>query len=171
MRRLNLVLSLLLDDMKKMTDEGREIPVRWCVMHMYSCTQLAKLLALRRGINSELAGMAAALHDITIIYTGRSENHAELSIKYVYEFIDRLNSGTWSNISKVSQEEADILIRAITRHSRKSEDSGDNLTELLKDVDTLDRYLHGVKESREDYIKRCNRVLVELGIEQQQIGG
>jgi len=169
MRRLNLVMSLLLDDIKKMTDEGREIPVRWSVMHMYSCAQLAKILALHRGIKPELAGMAAALHDIAIIYTGKTENHAELSVKYVHDFINRLNSGSWSNIPKTGKEETDILVRAITGHSRKDKDSKEPLTELLKDVDTLDRYLHGVKETRKDYIERFSKVLNELGIEQLDI--
>lgn len=134
---------------------------------MYSCAQLAKLLAFHRNIDPELAGMSAALHDIVIIYTGKRGNHAELSVKYICDFIERFNNGPWTKIPKISKKEADTLIHAITRHSQKDIYSYDPLTELLKDVDTLDRYLHGVKENREDYIKRCSKVLVELGIMQQ----
>ena len=36
-----------------------------------------------------------------------------------------------------------------------------------KDADILDRYLHGVKETRKAYIDRCNKVLIELGLEKK----
>lgn len=37
------------------------------------------------------------------------------------------------------------------------------LTELFKDVDSLDRYLHGI-ETDSAYLKRCNKVLKELNM-------
>lgn len=44
--------------MKDLADDGRDLPVRWHIMHMYSSSQLAKLLAMRRGIEPELAAVA-----------------------------------------------------------------------------------------------------------------
>lgn len=167
MKRLNLILSLLLEDMKTMPEEGRDFPVRWNIMHMYSSAQLAKLLALRRGLDPELAGIAAALHDIYTIVTGKAKDHAQLSASYVYEFIERVNNGPWTNVPKISLEEAAILVSAITQHSQKEVDSGDPFVELLKDVDSLDRYLYQVKDSRESYLERCRRVLDELGIQEE----
>lgn len=164
MKRLNLVLSLLLDDMKIMTDEERDTPMRWNIMHMYSCAQLAKLLALHRGIDPELAGIAAALHDTALVRTGKRKNHAQMSAPYIYEFVNRFNNGPWTNVPNISTEETDSLVNAITSHSQKEVDSGRPLNELLKDADALDRYLHGVADSRHAYIERYKRVLEELGI-------
>lgn len=62
-RRVNRIVSMLLEEMRDLTDEGRDLPIRWNVMHMFSSSQLAKVLALRRGIDAELASIAAALHD------------------------------------------------------------------------------------------------------------
>lgn len=41
--------------------------------------------------------------------------------------------------------------------------TNDSFVELLKDVDSFDRYLHGVK-TEGAYLERCNRVMKELGI-------
>jgi uncharacterized protein len=76
-RRLNRILTMLLSDMKDLTDEGIDFPIRWNIMHMYSSSQLAKLLAMHRGIEPELAGIAAALHDIGVVVTKKHEGHAE----------------------------------------------------------------------------------------------
>lgn len=42
--------------------------------------------------------------------------------------------------------------------------SDDMLTELLKDVDSLDRYLHGI-ETDDAYLERCNKAMKELNME------
>ena len=90
-RRLNRILVMLLLEMKDLTDEGRDLPIRWSLMHMYSSSQLAKLLAIRRGIEPELAGIAAALHDIGVVMTKKHRGHAEAALPYVYDFIEKYN--------------------------------------------------------------------------------
>jgi uncharacterized protein len=49
-------------------------------------------------------------------------------------------------------------VNAIIQHSDKETNLGDSFVELLKDVDSLDRYLHGIK-SEGAYLERINRVL------------
>jgi uncharacterized protein len=56
-----------------------------------------------------------------------------------------------------------MLIDAITKHSDKETYSNDSFVELLKDIDSMDRYLHGIK-TEGAYLERCNRVMKELGI-------
>lgn len=70
-RRLNRILSILFSEMKDLSDEDRDLPIRWNVIHMYTSSQIAKILALKRGIDPELAGIAAALHDIGVVKTKR----------------------------------------------------------------------------------------------------
>ncbi|WP_427340741.1 HD domain-containing protein [Caloranaerobacter sp. DY30410] len=119
---------MLLLEMKDLSDEDRDLPIRWNIMYMYTSSQIAKILALKRGINPEIAGIAAALHDINIVKTKEHKNHAKAAGRYVYEII-----------------------------------SDNPFVEILKDVDSLDRYLHGVK-TEGLYCKRCIKILKEIGI-------
>lgn len=162
-RRLNRILTMLLADMKDLSDEGRDLPIRWSIMHMYSSSQLAKILAMHRGIEPELAGIAAALHDIGIVITKKSEGHAEAGEKYTYEFLERYNCEWGTNLPKLTKAEMDEIVNAIVQHSKKEVHSDDPIVELLKDVDSLDRYLHGVK-TEGSHLERCERVIKELGL-------
>ncbi len=163
-RRLNRILTMLLSDLKNLTDEGRDFPVRWNIMHMYSSSQLAKLLAIHRGMEPELAGIAAALHDIGVIMTKKHEGHAEAAEKYVYEFIEKYNCESGRKLPPVTKEETDKVVKAIVEHSDKEASSNDPFVELLKDVDSLDGYLHGGK-AEGARLERCKKVMKELGIE------
>jgi uncharacterized protein len=163
MRRLNRILSMLLSEMKDLTDEGRDLPIRWNIMHMHSSSQLAKLLAIHRGIDPELAGIAAALHDIGVVMTKKHEGHAEAAPLYVYDFLARYNRESGTKLSRVTQEETEAIVRAIVHHSEKELNSNDPFVELLRDVDSLDAYLHGVKIEG-GRLERSQRVMKELGI-------
>jgi uncharacterized protein len=163
-RRLSRILTMLFSEMKDLTDEGRDFPIRWNIMHMYSSSQLAKLLAMHRGMNPELAGIAAALHDIGVVMTKKHEGHAEAAAPYVYDFIERYNRESGTKLSKVNQEETEIVVNAVVQHSEKELNSNDPFVELLRDVDSLDAYLHGV-EIEGGRLKRCKKVMKELGIE------
>ncbi|MBM4307451.1 MAG: HD domain-containing protein [Deltaproteobacteria bacterium] len=162
-RRLNRILAMLLSEMKGLNDEGRDFPIRWNIMHMYSSSQLAKLLAIHRGMDPELAGIAAALHDIGVVMTKKHEGHAEAATPYVYNFIERYNQESGMKLSKMTQEEVEAIVKAIVQHSEKEITSDDPFVELLRDVDSIDAYLHGV-EIGGGRLERCKRVMKEIGI-------
>lgn len=162
-RRLNRILTTLLSDMKDRTDEGKDFSVHWNIMHMYSSSQLAKLLAMHRGIEAELAGIAAALHDIGIVMTKKLEGHAEAAERYVYDFLKKYNLKWGRKPLQVTEEEMEKIVKAIVQHSEKEVSTSDPFVELLKDVDSLDGYLHGVTPEG-GRLDRCKRVIEELGI-------
>lgn len=114
-RRLNRILTILLSEMKDLTDEGRDFPTRWNIMHMYSSSQLAKLLAMHRGIDPELAGIAAALHDIGVVMTKEHEAHADAARPYVYDFVERCNRETGTKLSNVTEKEMEAIVEAVRR--------------------------------------------------------
>ena len=165
-RRLNRILAKLLSEMKDLTDEGRDFPIRWNIMHMYSSSQLAKLLAIRRGIDPELAGIAAALHDIGVVMTKKHEGHADAARPYVHDFVERYNRETGMKHANVTEKETEAIVKAVILHSEKDSNSNDPFVELLRDVDSIDAYLHGV-EIEGGRLERCKRVMKELGIEMQ----
>lgn len=163
-KRVNKIISMLFEEMKLLSDDERDLPVVWNVMHMYSSSQLAKIIALSRGIDIELAAIAGGIHDIATIVTKKTDGHAQKSEIYVRELIDKYNNKWREDLPVVTKEEENLLVNAIINHSYKESYSEDKFIELLKDVDSLDRYLHGVKTEGE-YLIRCKRVLKELGIE------
>jgi uncharacterized protein len=162
-KRINRVLSMLYDGMKDLDDDGRDLPIRWNVMHMYSTSQLAKLVALRRGMDVELAALAAALHDIATVITKMTKDHAVKAEPYVKEMVSLYNTKWRGNLPELTKEEEEQLLKAILVHSDKETYSEDALAELMKDVDCLDHYLHGIP-CEGTHLERCNRVMKELGI-------
>jgi 8-oxo-dGTP pyrophosphatase MutT (NUDIX family) len=162
-KRLNRILNMLLSDWKDLSDEGRDFPIRWNIMHMYSSSQLAKLLALSRGLNPELAGIAAALHDIGVVATKRHEGHAQVAEKYVDDFIEVYNAKAGIKLTPITRGERDQIVKAVAQHSQKEINSGDPFVELLKDVDSIDRYLHGIKMEAA-HLERFDKVIRELGL-------
>lgn len=69
---------------------------------------------------------------------------------------------------QITKEEAELIVNAIVQHSQKEIISDNPFVEILKDVDSLDRYLHGVK-TEGAHRERCIKVLKELGIEENLI--
>lgn len=162
-KRVNSLLVTLFEEMRYLEDEGRDLPIKWNMMHMYSSSQLAKILALRRGMDMELASIAATLHDIAVIMTKKRDNHAERAEEYVRQAIKDFNNRNGEKLGRINDEEVELLVKAISQHSNKEEYTQDSFVELLKDIDSLDRYLHGIK-SEGAYIERCKKVFNELGI-------
>ncbi len=159
--RLNLILKLLLEKAKAKSNIDRDQPLEWSIMHMYSCSQLAKLLAFKRNLNPEIAGIAGAIHDLAIIETGIFKNHGPDGAKLVKDFLYNYNDIHGLENGKVTEDEIAIIIDATIHHSDKINYSNNEYVELIKDVDSFDRYLHG-KETYEFYIERTNRVLKDL---------
>jgi uncharacterized protein len=138
--RLNRILALIQSKIQRLTEDGREIPLSWSVQHLYSTSQLVKLLALKRGIDVELAGLTCAFHDIYSLLTGLYADHGP-------------------------EQEIQHIVKAIAEHSDKTSVSTDPLAELVKDVDTIDAYLHGMTTTAADgRLQRAKKVFQELGI-------
>jgi len=154
-KRLNRILGMLLHEMKDLTDEGRDFPIRWNIMHMYSSSQVAKLLAIHRGIDPELAGIAAALHDIGIVKIKKHEGHAEAAPPYVYDFIGRYNRESGTRLSKVTEEELKAIVKAVVRHSEKELNSNDPFIEIAPENPVLWTGMKGVSAKGRKIMTRC----------------
>lgn len=132
---------------------------------MYSSTQLGKLVALKRGLNPEFAGLVCAFHDIYTLHTGKYEEHDVKAADYVREIAEEYNKRWGNKLSIISDEEIERIIRAVRGHSDKIAITDDPYAELLKDVDSLDAYLHGLEPQEElGRRERMNKVLSEFQI-------
>lgn len=162
--RLNRILSYMLQEMKKMTDTDRDLPIRWSIMHMYSSTQLACLMALKESLDPEIAGMISCLHDIGSVMTGKHANHAQNAEPFVRDIIKKYNNDLRSDLDEISDSEIELIIESVISHSNKSEYTNKPYVELMKNVDSLDRYLHGI-ETKGDHLER-----LKIGIKMFDLG-
>lgn len=162
-KRLNGILGILFEQMNGSVNEEKELPVLWHVAHLYSSLQVAKILAMKRGLNIELAAIIAALHDIAVVRTKKTKSHSKNSEKYIIEIIQQYNNNISNTRLQVTEEELGTIINAVIKHTEKEIFSDELYVELLKDVDSLDMYLHGI-ESSEDCILRSKKAIKELGI-------
>lgn len=164
--RLNQVLTIIQERIQKLSDEGRWAPIVWSSLHMYSTTQLGKLVALRRGLNPEFAGLVCAFHDIYTLHTGEYEEHDVKAADYVREIVSEYNERWGNQLSIITDDEIERIIDAVRGHSDKVTVSDDPYAELLKDVDSLDSHLHGFETQEESgRLVRMNRILSEFEIE------
>ena len=161
--RLNSILALILERFEAKSKIQRDQPIEWSLMHVFSCSQLAKIIALIRGLDPEIAGIAGAIHDLAIIETGIFENHGLLGEEFVQKLLDEYNSNYGSKQGFLEDKEINQIITATIFHTNKGEYSEDEMVELLKDIDAFDRYLHG-KDTFGYYLERTNRVLKDLGL-------
>ncbi len=163
-KRLNRILAILFSEIKELDDIDRDLPLRWSAMHMYTTSQIAKIIAIKRGLNPELAGLIAAMHDIAVVKTKRTKNHAIAAENFINELIDLYNNKSRKNLPEITKEEKELIIEAVIHHSEKNVKTENKYIELIKDVDSFDRYLHGI-ETTDEYLERCNDIYKELFLE------
>lgn len=101
--------------------------------HSYGVSSLAQMLAEKRGLDVELAGVIGLLHDIgRIMYNILDETHGKIGAieaeKILYE------------TKAFSKNEVEIICTAIKEHSNKTV-IGSKYEELIKDADIMERYL------------------------------
>ncbi len=109
-------------------------------MHMFSSSQLAKIYALKHSLNPELSSIIAILHDIAVVNGKFRKNHDSLAKPYVIEEINDFNSAYEKDLN-ITEEEISIILMAISTHSQKDIYTDNLYSEMLKNVDSLDRFL------------------------------
>ena len=162
--RLKCILDLLFEEIRGLSNENREQSIEWSTNHLYSCSQLAKLLAAKRGLDPEIAAIAGAIHDIAIIKTGRFENHGPKGEEPIKDLINRYNSDFGEKYGLINNKEIEIIVSASVHHSEKTIFTDDKYIELIKDVDSLDRFLHG-KDTYAHNKERSKRALEDLNLD------
>jgi len=166
--RLNRVLAIIQKRIQQLSEVNRELPITWSVMHMYSTMQIAKLVALKRGLNPELAALTCAFHDIYSLLDGKTEDHGAKAEPYIREIVSEYNSEHRVSLSEITDDEQEQIIIAVKNHSDKNSTDDTPYGKLLKDVDSIDSYLHGMTPGRRSgRIPRGNEVLNEFTIEPQ----
>jgi hypothetical protein len=162
-----LVVDLLLDS--KIPNEKRESSIQWELKHSSGAIQIARLLAQKRGVNIEMAEIAAALHDVHVIVNGSYIEHAKKGAEIARKILEESSEFDGGEIEKICN--------AIAKHSDKHIYDDDELVELVKDADCIDCFLYGdgvydekPQEILKHYQSRLVKVRKELGLP-ERIGG
>ena len=137
-KRLNRILGNLYSEFRLLEDNDRELPMKWSTMHMYTTSQLGTLIAIKKGLDPELLGIIAALHDIGAVRTKKRENHAMNASEFVYEIINEYNTKWRGNLDIITEEEQAIIHDAVINHSDKETVTDNPYIETMKDIDSLD---------------------------------
>jgi HD superfamily phosphodiesterase len=126
-------------------------------IHLYGVSVNCALLALKRGLDMELAQVAGMLHDISTYQRSDGTDHDRFSAQAA--------EGLLGELGLFSQPEVDAIYGAILHHRAKLEVHAP-LDELLKDADALHHYLYnpGFEQAAKDEA-RIAAVLAELGVE------
>ena len=151
MSRLKDLRKIINRELMKMEDDEARISA---VNHLYGVSLSAVLIARRRGLNEELAAMAAMMHDMHAYMSGSYDDHAHLGAKLAESYLAELNATT--------QEENEIICSMIYHHDDKLAADGE-MEELLKDADVLHHCFNDpskpVKEKEQKRFEALNREL------------
>ena len=129
-----------------------------CVLSAHICgvSKFCALLAMKRGLNAEIAAACGLLHDIYNTVDINSDNHAVLGAEFARGML--IASGAYS------ADEIELITTAISRHSEKRH-VHTPYDELLKDADVLDHCFCNTGFPIAEWEKeRYADLLAELGI-------
>ena len=130
----------------------RDEPIPWEKIHMVSSACIGYGLALKRGMDPEIASTACTLHDIGRVYTGKQKGHAEAGYEFTKTFLTERGGQLFT------ESEIEEIAVAVSEHSNKGE-VGPPLCEIVKDADVLDMHYYGRKLPRPEQQKRLDGLL------------
>ena len=154
MGRLKELRKYVDGELNKMEDVDKRTSA---IVHLYGVSLAATILAKERGLDEELAAMAAMLHDMHAYKTGSYDDHAHKGADLAREILGELDL--------TSLEETDIICSAIYHHDDKhTVDSP--MDELLKDADVIHHTLNdSSKAVKEKEQARYDALCKELGVQ------
>ena len=126
------------------------------IVHLYGVSLAATMIAKKRGLDSEIASMAAMLHDLHAYKTGSYDDHAHKGAELAREILGEL---------KLTDEaETEMICSAIYNHDDKLVTDG-LMDEVLKDADVIHHCMNDLSKSiKEKERLRYDRLCVEFGM-------
>lgn len=149
--KITRALHHLIDEyVEQIPDEERDQPADWERIHSASCARLGTMMALERGVDPILAGVACACHDFGRILNGKQKDHAARGFEPVQEFLRGFEFFTEDEVMQIAT--------AVKNHSSKSLVQ-DPISEIVKDADLIDFYQFGSAPTRQEQEDRLVRLL------------
>ncbi len=153
MSRLKELRKYVDAELNKMPDTDKRTSA---VAHLYGVSLAATMIAKKRGLDPEIAAMAAMLHDLHAYKTGSYDDHAHKGADLAREILEEL---------KLTDEaETKMICSAIYHHDDKLVTDAP-MDEALKDADVIDHCLKDAsKEVKEKEQARFAKLCDEFGM-------
>ena len=154
MSRLKELRKYVDAELNKMEDADKRTSA---IAHLYGVSLAATMIARKRGLDPEIAAMAAMLHDLHAYKTGSYDDHAHKGADLAREILGEL---------KLTDEaETDMICSAIYHHDDKLVMDSSPMDEVLKDADVIDHCLKdSSKPVKEKEQARYDKLCAEFGI-------
>ena len=126
------------------------------VNHLYGVSLAATMIAKKRGLDPELAAMAAMLHDLHAYKSGSYDDHAHKGADLAREILSGLNL--------TDADETETICSAIYHHDDKLVIDGP-MDEVLKDADVIHHCMNDLSKSiKEKEQARFDKLCAEFGL-------
>ncbi len=153
MSRLKELRKYVNKEINKMEDEDKRTSA---IAHLYGVSLAATMIAKKRGLDPEIASMAAMLHDLHAYKTGSYDDHAHKGADLARKILKKLDL--------TNEDETEQICSAIYHHDDKlSIDIP--MDEVLKDADVIDHcFKDASKEVKEKEQARYDKLCTEFGM-------
>ena len=139
--------------LNKMEDEDKRISA---AAHLYGVSLAATMIAKKRGLDPELASMAAMLHDLYAYKSGSYNDHAHKGAELARKILGKLEL--------TDEAETEMICSAIYHHDDKLV-TDSPMDEVLKDADVIHHCMNdlskAIKEKEQD---RYDKLCTEFGM-------
>ncbi len=153
MSRLKDLRKYVNKELNKMEDADKRTSA---IAHLYGVSLAATMIAKKRGLDPEIASMAAMLHDLYAYKTGAYDDHAHLGAELARKILKKLEL--------TNESETEQICSAIYHHDDKlTVDSP--MDEVLKDADVIHHCMNDLsKQVKEKEQARFEKLCNEFGI-------
>ena len=154
MSRLKDLRKYVNKELNKMDDPGERIKA---AAHLYGVSLAATMIAKKRGLDPELASMAAMLHDLHAYKSGSYEDHAHKGAELAGRIL--------KNLDLTDPKETELICSAVYHHDDKlSVDAP--MDEVLKDADVIHHCMNDIsKPVKEKERSRYEALCREFGMQ------
>lgn len=126
------------------------------IAHLYGVSLAAVLIAKKRGLDPEIASLAAMLHDLYAYESGSYEDHAHKGAQLAGEILGEMKI--------TDDKETEIICSAIYHHDDKQVADGP-MDEVLKDADVMHHCMSDISKAvKEKEKKRYENLCREFGL-------
>ena len=153
MSRLKVLRAYVDQELDKMENVDKR---NSAFVHLYGVSLAATMIAKKRGLDVEIASMAAMLHDLHAYQTGSYQDHAHKGADLARKILNELNL--------TSEEETNLICSAIYHHDDKLV-VDEPMDEVLKDADVIHHCMNDLsKPIKEKEQKRFDDLCKEFGM-------
>ena len=154
MSRLKELRKYINAELNKVEDADKRTSA---ISHLYGVSLAATMISKKRGLDQDIASMAAMLHDLHAYKTGSYDDHAHLGADLARDILTELQL--------TDEKETDMICSAIYHHDDKLV-TDSPMDEVLKDADVIHHCMNDLSKAiNEKEQVRYDKLCAEFGMQ------